>query len=357
GPADLRGLGIGDGSLDRVKLIDFGIARRAGQPSSMTRTGAIVGTPGYMSPEQARGEWDVDARADLFSLGCVLYTCLSGRPPFAAAHLLATLTAILFLEPLPVIALNPEIPGALAELVAHMLAKSPDGRPATAAQVAAALADLGQLPDSTRRPFQLLSAKRRAQGDASPPETITTQQSLSLAPRSSDELPIFILAAMDSEPVDIYDDDYSGDDQIAIPAPDLSLLVNRAEAAVTEHAGLSALLADGTFVAMFAGASDRAEQASRAARCAVALRHLLPEAPIVMGMGDVLPAGAVLDRLVETLVEESFRGLVSDSQDAPGRKPIRLGKRIMELLGEDEFHVARIDVADYLIPSAPEHEA
>jgi len=66
-----------------VKLIDFGIARRAHDEGGPTRTGMMIGTPGYMAPEQARGVRAIDGRADLFALGCILYECLTGRAAFA----------------------------------------------------------------------------------------------------------------------------------------------------------------------------------------------------------------------------------------------------------------------------------
>src|SRR5262249_50852332 len=79
------------GSVDRAKLIDFGIARFDGAASPITHSGVVVGSPGYLAPEQARGEKDIDARADVFSLGCVLVRCLTGRDVFVGGDLLAVL--------------------------------------------------------------------------------------------------------------------------------------------------------------------------------------------------------------------------------------------------------------------------
>jgi serine/threonine protein kinase len=84
------------GNIEDLKVLDFGIARIALASQAMTRTGAALGTPGYMAPEQARGERDLDARADLFALGCVLFEAVSGRAPFAGAHLMAVLAKVLF---------------------------------------------------------------------------------------------------------------------------------------------------------------------------------------------------------------------------------------------------------------------
>src|SRR5262245_12741836 len=75
-----------NGDLGAVKLLDFGIARTSAATRVRTGTGIALGTPSYMAPEQARGERTIDARADVFSLGCVLFECLTGRPAFAAEH-------------------------------------------------------------------------------------------------------------------------------------------------------------------------------------------------------------------------------------------------------------------------------
>jgi tetratricopeptide (TPR) repeat protein len=106
-----------------VKILDFGIARLAS--SSMTASGFIVGTPDYMSPEQARGS-AVDERSDIFSLGAVLYVMLSGRKPFVAPDLPAVLNKVVSEEPPP---LDPEtVPAGLARIVFKALAKDPAER-------------------------------------------------------------------------------------------------------------------------------------------------------------------------------------------------------------------------------------
>src|SRR6185436_14371654 len=84
--------------IDQVKVLDFGIARIGGL-TRVTRTGAIIGTPGYMAPEQAQNDRTVDPRADVFSLGCVLFECLTGSPAFAADHLMALMAKVLFTAP------------------------------------------------------------------------------------------------------------------------------------------------------------------------------------------------------------------------------------------------------------------
>ncbi len=93
----------------QAKILDFGIARlTGGSQVGATQTGLMVGTPGYMSPEQARGQKGIDARADVFSLGCVLYQCLTGRAPFVADDLFAVLAKLVFEEPPRIGELRPE---------------------------------------------------------------------------------------------------------------------------------------------------------------------------------------------------------------------------------------------------------
>jgi urea transport system substrate-binding protein len=125
----------------RVKLLDFGLARAAGGSTGLTRTGNIIGTPDFMSPEQARGE-ELDARSDLFSLGAVLYTMCSGQVPFQGSSVMAVLTALAVKKPRPILETNPDVPPDLAGLVESLLQKDPAHRPASAGEVGAALGAL-----------------------------------------------------------------------------------------------------------------------------------------------------------------------------------------------------------------------
>jgi serine/threonine protein kinase len=119
---------------NRVKILDFGLARPVREETSLTKAGIIMGTPAFMSPEQARGR-PADARSDLFSLGCVLYSMATRVRPFDADNTLGVLSALVLHEPRPVRELNPAIPGALGELIMQLLAKDPAERPASAEEV------------------------------------------------------------------------------------------------------------------------------------------------------------------------------------------------------------------------------
>jgi serine/threonine protein kinase len=129
---------------DRVKIVDFGLARAVSDDVHLTKTGTIVGTPAYMSPEQAHGA-RVDHRSDLFSLGCVLYRMCTGRTPFKADDTLGMLTAITQDQPLPIKAFNADVPDELAGLVSRLLAKLPEGRPQSARSVADVLGAIAEL--------------------------------------------------------------------------------------------------------------------------------------------------------------------------------------------------------------------
>jgi eukaryotic-like serine/threonine-protein kinase len=127
-----------------VKVLDFGISKAAVPGErGITRTDAVMGSPGYMAPEQIRSAKHVDQRADVWGLGIVLYELLTGKPPFDGDNI-ATLSAQIVLEtPTPADAVRPEIPGGLAEVVARCLEKAPAERFQNVAALARALLPFG----------------------------------------------------------------------------------------------------------------------------------------------------------------------------------------------------------------------
>jgi tetratricopeptide (TPR) repeat protein/tRNA A-37 threonylcarbamoyl transferase component Bud32 len=126
-------------------VTDFGIAKAlsaaksAASESSLTQIGMSVGTPTYISPEQAAGDPDVDARSDIYSLGCMAYELLSGHPPFGDRTPQRMLVAHLTEKPTPISELRPDVPPTLASLVMRMLEKEPSARPQSAHDVGVAL--------------------------------------------------------------------------------------------------------------------------------------------------------------------------------------------------------------------------
>ncbi len=127
----------------RVKILDFGLARTAETTEHITHSGTIVGTPAYMAPEQARG-LPVDHRADLFSLGCVLYEMTTGQRPFHGPTTMSILSSLALDTPTAPQLVNFEVPEALSDLIMKLLEKEPAQRPATAQAVVDALATIGR---------------------------------------------------------------------------------------------------------------------------------------------------------------------------------------------------------------------
>ena len=144
---------------DEVKVVDFGLAKLAGE-AAVTREGSVIGTPAYMSPEQATGA-DVDGRSDLWALGAVMYEMLTGRRAFAADHERAILLAIMSSDPTPIDTLRPDIPDEVLRIVRRLLNRDPDARYQSAGEL---LADL-----------------RTFRGDPTPAEVVT--QSMPSLPR------------------------------------------------------------------------------------------------------------------------------------------------------------------------------
>jgi eukaryotic-like serine/threonine-protein kinase len=148
-PANLFLTRRADGS-ELVKVLDFGISKVATTTDStpemsLTKTSTMMGSPLYMSPEQMRSSRDVDARSDLWSLGAILFELLTGRTPFLGTSIPELCANILTNEAPPVSSLRPEVPPGLDAVIARCLAKTPEARYASVAEVAVALAPFGPL--------------------------------------------------------------------------------------------------------------------------------------------------------------------------------------------------------------------
>ena len=136
---------------DQVKVVDFGLAKLAGE-ATVTRQGSVIGTPAYMSPEQATGD-EADGRSDLWSMGAVLYEMVTGRRAFAADHEQAILLAITTSDPTPIDNLRPEVPAEVQRIIRRCLKRKPRERYQGAGEL---VADL-----------------KRFRGDPTPAEIVT----------------------------------------------------------------------------------------------------------------------------------------------------------------------------------------
>ena len=146
-----------------AKLLDFGVAHHGATAQTATRAGTLLGTVGYMAPEQAAGARLPDPRDDLFSLGCVLFECLTGRAAFVGVSSVAVLEAVLHDQPPNIRDLQPDVPPELASLVHDLLCKDRLGRPASAALVLSAL-DVVGLTHKKASPLE--------RGGATPPRRV-----------------------------------------------------------------------------------------------------------------------------------------------------------------------------------------
>ena len=162
-----------DGEPDFVKIVDFGISKvrsdDTGRPrANLTQTNSALGTPLYMSPEQARSPKDVDQRADLYSVGAIMYELLTGRTPYTCES--GEYTEILFkiftTEPDPIQSLRPDIPDGLAAVIHRALVRDPNLRFASASDMAEAL-----VPYSDERSAQVITRLRGGRGRTVPPPT------------------------------------------------------------------------------------------------------------------------------------------------------------------------------------------
>lgn len=253
------------GRIERATLVDFGLVHLEAHKGDLTEFGMMVGTPNFVAPEQARGIDDIGPAVDLYSLGAVLYTCLTGRPPFFGAHVMAVLAKLL-LEPAPLVRkLCPSAPKGLETLINLLMAKSPEERPGSAESVKDALCllrDANEVDEASRSFIAISSAEQR-------------YVSLVLVGRGAG-------------------------------ATMLGAQPRLARLAQDHHANIERL-ADGTRIAVLTSGSAPVEAAIRAARLSLEIHLANPLTPIVVATGrstesDAGLVGEVIDRAVSLLL-------------------------------------------------------
>lgn len=289
-----------DGDAARAKVVDFGIARWTRSARALTMQGSALGTPGYMAPEQARGEPAVDARADVFALGCVLFECLTGRPAFVADNLVGLLARVLLdLVPAPSAVVD-GLPPRLDALVARMLAKEPEHRPRDGREVAHSL-----------RP--ILAELRMSAGRDDGPRPSDRPDAI-----TDDEQRFVCVIVVGEVTGEAYEPLATLSDAEAERADALSGLVTR-------FGGRLESLAPGAMAILVESHGSATEQAARAARCALAVRNLLSDVPVTLATGRAVlagkrPLGEAVDRAVRL-------------NDGAARTAVRIDELTAGLLG------------------------
>lgn len=251
----------------KVKILDFGIARFSRNTQVLTTEGIRLGTVGYMSPEQAMGEHDVDARTDVFALGCVFYECITGQAPFASAHPVGVLAKVLQQDPVPPSELKPDLHPAIDEFVGRLLAKKPCDRPLHAGAV---FEDFKVIASRSRCPAPKL---RRP-----------------LSPRRNDQRVVSVILGRQR-----------GGAIKTVDRDDLAVatLCLKFDATITPVKG-------GALLLVLAGSGEANDRASQAVLCALELSQLQAELVLAVatGLADTssgVPVGVAIDRAAAVL--------------------------------------------------------
>ena len=318
------------GAIDRLKVLDFGIARLTQGARKLTLTGRVIGTPGYMAPEIVRGDREITARADVFSLGCVMFLCLAGRPVFEADESTALLAKILLQDAPRLREVAPGLPRALDEVLAQMLAKSPSQRLADAQAVIAALDALPPLGEVEARVTGERTQRSR-------PALTAVEQRIAcvvIAGPSATAERRWRGATAVMEAPEAGD---LADDQLA--KAQLRRLSALEDELARTHGARFHGLPDGSVVLTLAEGGKATDQAAAAARAALAMHAVLPEVPLVVSTGSGrFSAWSVAGEVIENGVR---------LLRATGPGVIRLDDVAAGLL-DPRFEIFREGMASYL---------
>jgi tetratricopeptide (TPR) repeat protein len=294
------------GRIEDVKVLDFGIAH-IGAGTRVTRTGAVVGTAGYIAPEQARGDTSVTAAGDVFSLGSVLFECLTGERAFPGAHVIAVLTKILFEDAPRVRDRRPELPEALDALLARMLSKDPEERPRDGAEAAAALRALGSMR-------------------AAPPGRAGEDAITAITGGERRAVAVILIGAPAESATDT-----AGTVEIA----GSEALREEAE----KHGGKLELLVGGMAAVVLSDPGMATDLAAQAARCALGLRAHAEGRPIALTMGRGEPTRRPS---VGRAIDQAAR-LVGDAASAGSAITLRTARERSATIALDEVTAGLLD--------------
>lgn len=304
------------GRIDLVKLLDFGVAREEDAALALTRSGSILGTLEYMSPEQARGARDVGPAADIFSVGCVLYECLAGRPPLQGISVPELFIKLISYEIPPVTSLRSGVPAALEALLQRMLSKTPSARPPDGA---ALLREVDALGDE--------------RGGESVPQAIAREP---FAQLDQQLVSVILMCSPDPRthtPATL--------DDTGAP-PKSPLLLAELQDALRLWGAFSERLSEDFWLVTLTERGTAADLAMQAARLALHLSRLWPECTtsLATGLGTVRE-GRVSGPAVQRLLEFMHAQRASEPSVAPARGTVWVDE-LTASLADPQFAVRRV---------------
>ena len=254
-----------DNNHENAKLLDFGIARWRGPlVDKMTKTGISIGTPGYMAPEQARGEKDIDGRADIYALGCVIYEVLTGRRPFAGDSKKQTQSKPLI--PPRISTTRNDISAGFDELIASMIAEDPSDRPKNGEALVSLIDDIG----ARSNPNHSVHTPRITGGERK-------LLSMVLVGASGDNRVATVTMDGPEDP---------GTEAYKRPKkPSETSIGQELEKFIHTYGGQISLGHQGSIRGIFESTGSATDLVTQAAKCALAIRHFRPLLPMVLVTG------------------------------------------------------------------------
>ncbi len=307
---------LADWQVAQAKILDFGVARRTQDPKRFTRKGATVGTPMYTSPEQARAEHDIDGRADIFSLGCVLFEALTREPAFHGESPAAVMTKICAGEPPQLAERCTNLDVELQVTIQEMLLQERDERPGDAAALGRVFAAIAERLSAHDAPGVRLPARRHGAREALShgEQRVMTVLVLASISRSGERTP------------PSFDNRTSAEKIAQLPAlPIGGDLQARVSALIEPFGGRLDRLLDRSLAISAPALGTVDEQAAQVARMALCLQSELPGLAQAIATG----RGALLARLPAGEVVEVAATLLDGA--APGT--VRLDETTTRLLG------------------------